>query len=70
MNTFAQFFKNNAFIINSRLLKLKKWTSQLFRLLTNSRIHIEYYSKLFIRIKNRLKNEMIKLIMKSFFVKP
>jgi hypothetical protein len=71
MNTFAQlFFKNNAFIINSKLLKKKIWTSQLARLLRNSNFHIEFHSKLFIRIKNGLKNEMIKLSMKSFFVKP
>ncbi len=67
MKTFAQlFFENNAFIINSGFLE-KKWTSQLAGLLRNSRIHIEFHSKLFIEIKNGLKNEMIKLIVKSFF---
>jgi hypothetical protein len=34
MKTFAQlFFENNAFIINNELLKKKKWTTQLARLL-------------------------------------
>ncbi len=67
MKTFAQlFFENNAFIINSGFLE-KKWTSQLAGLLRNSRIHIEFHSKLFIEIKNGFKNEMIKLTVKSFF---
>jgi hypothetical protein len=71
MKTFAQLlFENNAFIINSGLLKLKKWISQFARLLRNWRIHIEFQSKLFIEIENGLKNEMIKLTVKSFFVKP
>jgi hypothetical protein len=39
-------------------------------LLKNSNFHIEFYNKLFIKTKNRFKNEMIKLIGKSFFVKP
>jgi len=34
METFAQlFFENKAFIINSGFLKLKKWITQLIRLL-------------------------------------
>jgi len=43
---------------------------QLIRLLRNSRIHIEFHSKLFEMIKHGLKNEIIKLSVKSFFVKP
>jgi GTPase SAR1 family protein len=43
------------------------WTNQLVGLLRNSRIHIEFHSKLFIRIKNGLNNEMIKLSVKSYF---
>jgi hypothetical protein len=46
----------------------KIWTSQLVRVLRNSRIHIEFHSKLFIEIKNGLKNEMIELNVKSFFL--
>jgi hypothetical protein len=42
----------------------------LIGLLKNSRIHIEFYFKLFIVIKHELKNEIIKLNVKSFFVKP
>ncbi len=60
------FLNNNAFLINSGLLKLQKWIGQLVGLLKNSKNHIEFYSKLFIRTKNRLKNEMIKLIMNFF----
>jgi hypothetical protein len=49
MKTFAQlFFENNAFIMNSVILKLKIWINQLSRLLRNSIIHIEFHSKLFI----------------------
>jgi hypothetical protein len=60
MKTFVQlFFENNAFIINNELLKLEKWMGQLVGLLKNSRIHIEFHSKLFIGTKNGLKNEMI-----------
>jgi len=60
MKTFAQlFFENNAFIINSGLLKLKKWIGWLVGSLRNSRIHIEFHSKLFIGTKNGLKNEMV-----------
>ncbi len=67
VKTFAQlFFENNAFIINSGLLKSKIWSDQLTRLLRNSRIHIEFHSKLFIVIKHGLKNEIIKLSV-SFF---
>jgi hypothetical protein len=52
MKTFAQlFFENNAFIINSALLKLKKWIGQLVGLLRNSNIHIEFHSKLFIGLR-------------------
>jgi len=39
-------------------------------LLKNSRIHIKFHAKLFIGIKNGLKNEMIKLSVKFCFVKP
>jgi hypothetical protein len=46
-----------SFIINNELLKLKKiWTRYLIGLLKNSRIHIEFHSKLFIVIKHGLKN--------------
>jgi hypothetical protein len=38
-------------------------------LLRSSNFHIEFHSKLFIRTKNGLRNEMIKLSVKSFFVK-
>jgi hypothetical protein len=70
MKTFAQFlFNNNAFIINSGLLKKKIWTGQLVRLLINSRIHIEFQAKLFIGIRNGLKTEMIKFKVNFFFVK-
>jgi hypothetical protein len=71
MKTFAQlFFENNACIINSGLFKFKKWIGQLVGLLRNSNFHIEFHSKLFIRTKNGLKNEMIKLSLKLFCVKP
>jgi hypothetical protein len=36
-------------------------------LLRNSKIHIEFYYKSFIGTKSELKNEMIKLNVKSFF---
>ncbi len=49
MKTFAQLnFESNPFIINSGLLKFKIWTSQLTRLLINSRNYIEFHSKLFL----------------------
>ncbi len=38
-------------------------------LLRNSRTHIKFYSKLFMMIKYGLKNEIINLNVKSFFVK-
>ncbi len=63
------FFENNVFIINNELLNLKIWTNQLSRLLINSRIHIEFHSKLFILIKHGLKDEIIKLNVKFFFAK-
>jgi hypothetical protein len=67
MKTFAQFlFNNNAFIINSGLLKKTIWTGQLVRLLNNSRIHIEFQAKQFIGIRNA---KMIKFNVKIFFVK-
>jgi hypothetical protein len=66
----SQFFLNNAFIVNSGLLKFKIWIGQLVGLLRNSRIHIELHSKLFIGTKHGFKNEIIKLSVKSFFVKP
>ncbi len=44
----------------------KMWTSQLVGLLRNSNFHIEFHSKLFIRTKNWLKNEMIKLNVNFF----
>ncbi len=51
MKTFSQLkFESNPFIINSRLLKFKIWTSQLTRLLINSRNCIEFHSKLYIYI--------------------
>jgi hypothetical protein len=52
-------FWNNACIVNGGLLKFKMWTGYLTKLLRNSRIHIEFHSKLFIRTKHGLKNEMI-----------
>jgi hypothetical protein len=52
-----------------RFWNLKKWIGQLVRFLKNSRIHIKFHSKLFIGTENELKNEMIKLSVKSF-VKP
>jgi hypothetical protein len=70
MNTFAQFlFENNAFIINSELLKLKTWIGQLAKLLNISRVHIEFQAKLFIGTIIGLKIEMIKFSVKFFFVK-
>ncbi len=66
MKTFAQFlFENNAFIINNELLKLKTWIAQLAKLLKNSRVHIEFQAKLFIRTMIGLKIEMIKFNVKS-----
>jgi hypothetical protein len=57
MKTFAQlFFENNTFIINHGLL-----INQLIGLFKNSRIHIDFHSKLFIVTKHGLKNEIIKL---------
>jgi hypothetical protein len=41
----------------------------MFGLLKNSRIHIEFCSKLFIMTTHKLKNEIIKLNVKYFFVK-
>jgi hypothetical protein len=71
MKTFLQLvFENNAFIINNELLKSNIWTNKLIGLLKSSRIHIEFYSKLFIVTKHGLKKEIIKLNVKSFFVKP
>jgi hypothetical protein len=78
MKTFAQiFFENNVFIINSELfLKNLKyiyiyiWTDQLAGLLRNLKIHIEFHSKLFTRTKNGLKNEMVKLSVIFFLMKP
>jgi hypothetical protein len=62
MKTFALLlFENKAFIINNGLLKEKTWTGQLAGLLRNQNFHIEFHSKLFIGIKNGLKNEMIQL---------
>ncbi len=52
-------FENNAFIVNGGLLKFKIWIGYLVEWLTNSRIQIEFHSKLFIRTKHGLKNEMI-----------
>jgi hypothetical protein len=43
---------------------------QLIRLLRNSRIYIEFHSKLLEMTKHGLKNQIIKLSVKSFFVKP
>jgi hypothetical protein len=61
--TFSQlFFENNEFIMNGG----KIWTDWLTVLLRNSRIHIEFHSKLFIVIKHQLNNEIIKLNVKSF----
>jgi hypothetical protein len=56
--------------MNNELLKSNIWINQLTRLLRNSRIHIEFHSKLFIVTKHGLKNEMIKVNVKSFLVKP
>jgi hypothetical protein len=57
MKTFAQFvFESNSFFINSGLFKKQNWIGQLARLLKNSRIHIEFHSKLFILTKHGLKN--------------
>jgi hypothetical protein len=70
MKTFAQLFlENNAFIINNELLKFKIRIGQLIRLLKNSRIHIEFHFIFFIMTKHGLKNEIIKLSVKSFLVK-
>jgi hypothetical protein len=71
MKTFAQsFFENNAFIINRRFLELKISINKLIGLLKISRIHIEFHSKFSTITKHGLKNEIIKLNVKSFFVKP
>jgi hypothetical protein len=50
--------------------EVENMINQLVGLLKNSKIHIELHFKLFIRIKNGLKNEMIKLNVNFFFVKP
>jgi len=63
-------FLNNAFIVNNGLLKFKIWIGQLVGLLRNSRIHIEFHSKLFIGTNHGFKNKIIKLSVKSFFMKP
>jgi hypothetical protein len=47
--------------MNNELLKSNIWINQLTRLLRNSRIHIEFHSKLFIVTKHGLKNKIIKL---------
>jgi hypothetical protein len=71
MKTFTQIsFQNNAFIINSGLLKFKIWISQLNRLLKKNLIHNDFHYKLFIVSTYRLENEIIKLSVKSFLVKP
>ncbi len=59
-------FEKNAFIINNELLKSNIWINQLIRLLRNSKIHIEFHSKLFKVTKHGLKNKIIKLIVKFF----
>jgi hypothetical protein len=56
--------------MSNGFLKLKIWIDQLIRLLKTSRIHIEFHSKLFIVTKHGLKNEIIKVNVKSFLVKP
>jgi len=59
-------FQNNAFNMNSGFLQSNIWTNQLIELLRNSKIHLEFYSKLFIMTTHGLKNEIIKLNVKSF----
>jgi hypothetical protein len=62
----------SSLIVDLVFLTIEKniWTNQLARLLRNSRIHIEFHSKLFTRMtKNGLKNEMVKL-SDGFFMKP
>jgi hypothetical protein len=67
MNTLVKlYFEINVFIINSQLLKLKMWISQLTKLPITWRIHVNFHSKMFIMIKHALNNEIIKLMWNLF----
>ncbi len=69
MNTFVKLF-NNAFIISNGLLKFKNIDWSLIKLLIDWRIQIKFHSKLLTMIKYALKNEIIKLNVKYFSLKP
>jgi len=60
--------KNNAFIINSELLKKKYGFVNWLDSFKNSRIHIEFQAKLFIGTRNGLKTKMIKFSLWIFFL--
>jgi hypothetical protein len=69
MNTFMKLF-NNASVINNGLLKLKNMDWSLIKLVVDWRIEIKFHSKLLTVTKNALKNEIIKLNVKYFSLKP
>jgi hypothetical protein len=58
------------FFINGGLKKNKNGLVSWLDYENNSRIHIKFHSKLFIVTKQGLKNEIIKIIVKFYFVKP
>jgi hypothetical protein len=61
------FFENNESTINNALLKSKYGS---INLLNYSKIHLKFLSKKIIVSKHGLKNQIMKLNVKFFFVKP
>jgi len=69
MNTFEKLYIYISLLIVYSW-NLKKWINRITILLIIWNFHIEFHSKLFIVTKYAFKNEIIKLVVKFFSLKP